>query len=70
MGEASGEPIDAAEALRRMAALTRIGAGASGLPFAPGVHRYRSLEEAQDAREKITVARARSARRSVPDGAD
>ncbi len=51
---------DPREALRRMAAMTRFARSPNDPAFAPGVHKYRSFDEAQEARDAVEVARARA----------
>lgn len=51
---------DPRQALRRMAALVRFARSPSDPSFAPGVHKYRSLDEAQRARDAVEVARVRA----------
>lgn len=53
------DPLDAADALDRMAELVSLTPTDCPPLFEPGIYRFRSLDEANEAREIATAARLR-----------
>ena len=57
--DTADDPLDAAIALNRMLELVSLGSADRSPLFEPGVYRYRSQDEANEARESATIKRMR-----------